>query len=90
MNAQSSVWMNFVPLVFLIVIFYLLLIRPQQKQMKERRNMMEALKNGDKVLTTGGIIGVINAIRGDELEMEIAKNVKVTVVKSAVASVLTK
>lgn len=82
--------MNFVPLVFLIVIFYLLLIRPQQKQMKERRNMMEALKNGDKVLTTGGIIGVINAIRGDELEMEIAKNVKVTVVKSAVASVLTK
>ena len=69
-------------------IFYFFVIRPQQKQMKERKNMIEALKSGDKILTNGGIVGVITGLNGDELEVEIAKSVKVTIVRSAVAGLV--
>lgn len=84
-NAQL---MQFIPLIIIMVIFYFLLIRPQQKQMKERKLMIEALKPGDKVLTNGGIIGSVTALNGDEVELEIAKNVKVTAVRSAVAGLV--
>jgi len=69
-------------------IFYFLLIRPQQKQANERKNMLSALKPGDKVLTNGGIMGVLAAADGDELQVEIAKNVKVTMVRSGVAALM--
>lgn len=82
---NQNTLMQFVPLIIIMVIFYFLLIKPQQKQMKERNAMLKALKAGDKVLTNGGIIGVITAIREEELEVEIAKGVKVTMVRSAVA-----
>jgi len=72
-----------------MVIFYFLLIRPQQKQMKERKVMIDALKSGDKILTNGGIVGVITGLNGEDLEVEIAKNVKVTMVRSAVAGLAT-
>ena len=85
---QSSAFMQFIPLAAIMLIFYFLLIRPQQTQMKERKKMLEAVKAGDKVLTNGGIIGTIAAIRAEELEIEIAKGVKITLVRSAVASVL--
>jgi preprotein translocase subunit YajC len=87
MEPNSPV-MQFVPFIAILVIFYFLLIRPQQKQMKERKLMLDALKPNDRVLTQGGLIGTITAVNGEELEVEIAKGVKVTLVKNGVASVL--
>ena len=81
---QNAAFMQFIPLIIIMVIFYFLLIRPQQKQAKERKAMIDALKSGDRVLTNGGITGANTGVREDELEVEIAKNVKVTIV-SAVA-----
>jgi preprotein translocase subunit YajC len=72
----------------MILIFYFLLIKPQQKQLKERQKMLSNLKVGDKVLTAGGIIGTISSLNNDQIEVEIAKNVKVTMLKSSVTSVL--
>jgi preprotein translocase subunit YajC len=80
--------MQFVPFIAILVIFYFLLIRPQQKQMKERKLMLDGLKSGDRVLTQGGMIVVVTAVNGEELEVEIAKGVKVALVKNGVASVL--
>lgn len=85
---QNQAFMQFIPLMIIMVIFYFLLIRPQQKQAKERKAMLDAIKSGDKVLTNGGIICVITGVKDDELEAEIAKNVKVTIVRSAVAGLL--
>lgn len=76
------------PLILMILIFYFLLIRPQQKQMKERQKMLDSLKIGDKVVTVGGIIGVITAVSENEIELEISKNVKVKALKSAVSNLL--
>ena len=86
---QNAQFMQFIPLIIIMVIFYFLLIRPQQKQMKERKLMIDALKSGDKVLTNGGLVGVVTGLNGEDLEVEIAKNVKVTVVRSAVAGLVT-
>ena len=86
---QNAQFMQFIPLIIIMVIFYFLLIRPQQKQMKERKLMIDALKSGDKILTNGGLVGVITGLNGDDLEVEIAKNVKVTIVRSAVAGLVT-
>ena len=80
--------MNLAPLIIIMIIFYFLLIRPQQKQMKERKAMLEALKSGDKILSSGGIFGTITAIRGDELEVIIADNVKVVMARSSVANII--
>ncbi len=88
MNAASPGLMNLAPLIIIMVIFYFLLIRPQQKQMKERKKMLEALKSGDKILSSGGIFGTILAIRGDELEVQIADNVKVIMARSSVANTI--
>ncbi len=87
MEPNSPV-MQFVPFIAILVIFYFLLIRPQQKQMKERKFMLDGLKANDRVLTQGGMIGVITAVKGEELEVEIARGVKVALVKNGVASVL--
>ncbi len=84
----NSPIMQFVPFIAVLVIFYFLLIRPQQKQMKERKLMLDGLKADDRILTQGGIIGVITAVRGEELEVEIARGVKVALAKNGVASVL--
>lgn len=80
--------MNLAPLIIIMIIFYFLLIRPQQKQMKERKIMLEALKTGDKILSSGGIFGTITTIRGDELEVEIANNVKVVMARSSIANIV--
>lgn len=84
----NSPLMQFIPFIAVLVIFYFLLIRPQQKQMKERKLMLDGLKANDRILTQGGMIGVVTAVKGDELEVEIAKGVKVALVKNGVASVL--
>ena len=82
---------QFIPLILIFAIMYFLLIRPQQKKMKQHQNMVEALRRGDQVLTQGGIIGKVSKVKEDgEIEVEIAEGVKVRVVKSTIAQVLSK
>ena len=74
---------QFIPLILIFVIFYFFLIRPQQKKVKEHKAMVEGLKRGDKVVTSGGITGrVERLIDNDKVEVEIAENVKVEIVKA--------
>ena len=74
---------QFIPLILIFVIFYFFLIRPQQKKAKEHKLMVENLKRGDKVITSGGIVGSIErVIDNDKVEVLISENVKVEIVKS--------
>ncbi len=82
---------SFIPIILIFAIMYFLMIRPQQKKMKEHRAMVEALSRGDKVVTQGGLIGKITKVMEDnEVEVEIAKDVKVRVVQSTIVNVLSK
>lgn len=72
------------PLLMMMVIFYFLLIRPQQKKQKEKDETLKALKEGDNVVTTGGIYGSISKIKGDTVVLKIAENVKIKIERSAV------
>lgn len=85
----GSVFTSFMPLILIFVIFYFLLIRPQSKRAKEHKNMLDSLKKGDKVVTTGGIYGVIEAIDGNTLTVKIAENVRIKTGRSAVAGLRT-
>ena len=76
--------MAFLPLVIIMGIFYVLLILPQQRRQKKVQEMINALKNGDKVVTTGGLFGTIVGIEGDSIQLRIADQVKVKVLRSAV------
>jgi len=79
---ESSGIGQFIPLILIFVIFYFFLIRPQQKKVKEHKAMVESLKKGDKVVTSGGITGTISrVIDNDKVEVEIADNVTVEVVR---------
>ena len=74
---------QFIPLILIFVIFYFFLIRPQQKKVKEHKSMVENLKRGDKVVTSGGITGTIErVIDNEKVEIQIADNVKVEVIKA--------
>jgi preprotein translocase subunit YajC len=82
---------SLIPFVLIFLIMWLLLIRPQQKKMKEHRAMIEALRRGDQVVTAGGIVGKVTKVREDgEVEVEIAPNVNVRVMKNTVTTVLSK
>jgi preprotein translocase subunit YajC len=82
---------QFVPLILIFAIMYFLLIRPQQKKMKEHQYMVQNLRRGDQVVTQGGVIGKVSKVKDDnEVELEIAEGVKVRVVKSTIAQVLSK
>ena len=73
---------QFIPLILIFVIFYFFLIRPQQKKVKEHRAMVESLKKGDKVVTSGGITGTISrVIDNEKVEVEIADNVTVEIIR---------
>ena len=79
---DSSGFGQFIPLILIFVIFYFFLIRPQQKKVKEHRTMVENLKKGDKVVTSGGITGIITmVVDNDKVEVEIAENVTVEVIR---------
>lgn len=81
--------MQFLPLIFIFVVFYFLLIRPQQKRAKLHREMLSALKRGDRVITSGGIIGVVTKVVDDkEVVVEIADNVKVQVMRATIQDVV--
>ena len=80
---ESSGIGQFIPLILIFVIFYFFLIRPQQKKVKEHKGMISSLKRGDKVVTSGGIVGTVErVIDNDKVEVEIAENIKVEIVKS--------
>ncbi|MCU0802218.1 MAG: preprotein translocase subunit YajC [Rhodobacteraceae bacterium] len=82
---------SFLPLILIFLIMYFLLIRPQQKKLKEHKAMVEALRRGDQVLTQGGIIGKVTKVQEDGvIEVEIAEGVKVKVAKHTIATVMNK
>jgi preprotein translocase subunit YajC len=87
----SGLIMNLAPILVLVVIFWLLIFRPQQKRAREQREMLNAVRRGDTVVTSGGIIGkVTKAIDGEDLEVEIAQGVKVKLQRSSVSDVRSK
>ena len=88
---SGSGFAQFVPLILIFVIFYFFLIRPQQKRTKEHKLMVAALKRGDEVITSGGIVGTIERILGDDkLDLSISENVTIQVVQSTIQSLLNK
>ena len=92
--AQSSaLWClvsSFIPLILIFLIFYFLLIRPQQKKQKEHRKLLDSIQRGDEILTSGGIVGKVTKTDGEKLSVDIANNVNVLIYRSTVADVLNK
>lgn len=87
----GSAFASFIPLILIFAIMYFLLIRPQQKKMKEHKAMVEALRRGDQVVTQGGIVGKVTKVQEDNMvEVEIAEGVKVKVIKGTIAQVINK
>ncbi|RJL18148.1 preprotein translocase subunit YajC [Paracoccus siganidrum] len=84
----GAAFAQFIPLILIFAIMYFLMIRPQQRRLKQHREMVSALKKGDQIVTQGGIIGKVASVRDDELEVEIASGVRVRVVRSTVSQVL--
>ncbi len=84
-TGASGGLMAFLPLIIIMGIFYVLLILPAQRRQKKTQQMISALKNGDKVVTTGGLLGTIVGLEGDTIQLRIADQVKVKVLRSAVS-----
>ena len=88
---SGSGFAQFIPLILIFVIFYFFLIRPQQKKVKEHKLMVAALKRGDEVVTSGGIVGTIERVLGDDkVDVLISENVTIQVVQSTIQSLLNK
>ena len=88
---SGSGFAQFIPLILIFVIFYFFLIRPQQKKAKEHKLMVASLKRGDEVVTSGGIVGKVERILGDDkVDLLISENVTVQVVQSTIQSLLNK
>ena len=88
---SGSGFAQFIPLILIFVIFYFFLIRPQQKKVKDHKLMVAALKRGDQVITSGGIVGKIERVLGDDkVDISISENVTVQVVQSTIQSLLNK
>ncbi len=90
-NALGFDFMSLLPLLLIFVVFYFFLIRPQQKKAQQQRELLSSLRRGDRVLTNGGLIGIITKVINDqELQVEIAEGVKVRVARAMVADLLSK
>jgi preprotein translocase subunit YajC len=89
-NSGSAILVGILPWLLIFVIFYMLMIRPQQKRAREHQNAVAAIKRGDEVITGGGIRGKVTKVTDDEAEVEIAQGVRVRVVKGTLSQVLTK
>ena len=88
---SGSGFVQFIPLILIFVIFYFFLIRPQQKKVKDHKLMVAALKRGDEVITSGGVVGKIERVLGDDrVDIKISENVTVQVVQSTIQSLLNK
>lgn len=84
-------FITLLPIVLIFVVFYFLLIRPQQKKMKKHKAMVEAVRRGDRVITGGGLIGTVAKVVSDtELQVELAENVRVRVLRSTIQEVVSK
>jgi preprotein translocase subunit YajC len=82
---------QFIPLILIFIIFYFFLIRPRQKRVKDHRSMVETLKRGDEVITSGGIIGIVERVMEDDrIEVLIGENTKVQIIRSTITSLLKK
>lgn len=86
-GGAAAALVQFAPLVFIFVIFYFLVMRPQQKRVREHRAMIDAVKRGDTVVTGGGLIGKVTRVADDEVEVEIAPTTRVRVVKGTLTDV---
>ena len=90
-GGAGGAFASFIPLILIFAIMYFLLIRPQQKKMKEHQAMVQAVRRGDQVVTAGGLIGKVSKVKDDnEIEVELAQGVKVRVIKSTLSQVLSK
>ena len=87
---QPSMLASFIPLILIFFIFYFLLIRPQQKKQKEHKKLLESIKRGDEILTSGGIVGKVIKAEEEKLSVEISNGVNVILYRSTVADVLNK
>ncbi|MDH3980679.1 MAG: preprotein translocase subunit YajC [Gammaproteobacteria bacterium] len=87
---QGDPLMSFLPLIFIFIVFYFLLIRPQSKKAKEHKQMVEALAKGDEVVTNGGLLGRITKVGDNFVELEVADGTSVKVQRQAVANLMPK
>ena len=88
---SGSGFAQFIPLILIFIIFYFFLIRPQQKRVKDHKAMVESLKRGDEVITSGGIIGIVDRVMEDDrIEVTISGDIKVQIIKSTITSLLKK
>ena len=88
---NQGAMIQFLPLVLIFVVFYFLLIRPQQRKAKDHKTMLDALRRGDRVVTGGGIIGTVSRVDNpEEVTVDIAEGVRVRVLRSTITSVLAK
>ena len=87
---QPSMLASFIPLILIFLIFYFLLIRPQQKKQKEHKVLLDSIQRGDEILSSGGILGKVIRVDNDKLTVEIAKGVNVIIIRSTVADVIKK
>ena len=87
-SSGTSFFIKTIPLVLVFVIFWFLLIRPQQKRMKEHQAQIAAVKKGDRVVTGGGLIGKITKVTDSEVEVELAQGIRVSAVKSTLTQVI--
>ena len=88
---MDSQFAQFIPLILIFVIFYFFLIRPQQKRVKDHKAMVAALKRGDEIITSGGIIGIVDRVMEDDrIEVTIGENTKVQIIRSTITSLLKK
>ncbi len=88
---SSDFLVQLFPLVLIFIVFYFLLIRPQQSKMKQQREMLSGVKRGDRVVTGGGIIGLVTKVIGEnELQVEVAEGVRVRVLKQTITDIITR
>jgi preprotein translocase subunit YajC len=90
-GGSDSFLIQLFPLVLIFIVFYFLLIRPQQSKMKQQREMLSGVKRGDRVVTGGGIIGLVTKVIGDnELQVELAEGVRVRIIKQTITDIITR
>lgn len=89
-GGAAGTLISFAPIILIFLIMYFLMIRPQQKKVKEHRAMIDALRRGDQVVTAGGLIGKVVNVTDTEVQVEVAPNVKVRVVRSTITQVMSK
>ena len=90
-GGSSDFLVQLFPLVLIFIVFYFLLIRPQQSKMKQQREMLAGVKRGDRVVTGGGIIGLVTKVIGDnELQVELADGVRVRIIKGTITDIITR